>query len=484
MIKKRIASIALIGVSVWGVLLGLSTLEGVNAQEPDTNLLVNGNFEAGAEGAWPFQDGIPEVQVAPGWRAFYLDLPPVYAKVPANCKANDPGCYWRRPEFRGMSSGEFSYRVHSGFLAQKYFTFGGQHEAGLLQQVSGIQSATRLRFAVYLHTWSCLPEGDWNRCPTAPQSNQPAPMHTRVGIDPAGGTDPWAASVVWSPEMEAYDVWTLFQVEADAQADRVTVFIYSRADWVDGWFRLNNDVYIDDASLVVVTPPPTATRLPTATAASSPTPLASPTPTLPPPTPTETPTPEPPTPTPAPTETPTATPSPTPTVVPPTPGPEYGSVCALAYADHNGDAFWQADTEALLPDVVLSLHKVSGELVSSYTTDGSKEFYCWMGLPAGPYRLSVQPPAGYMVSGPFAATITVGAAMTPEVGFGLKQSENAAGAAEGTEEAPAATGAVLEEALARSTAMRTLRTVIAVMGGVELVLATAVGLLLVRLWRR
>jgi hypothetical protein len=42
----------------------------------------------------------------------------------------------------------------------------------------------------------------------------------------------------------------LFQVEAVASGSSVTVFTHSRADW--DWARANNDVYVDDASLVVI----------------------------------------------------------------------------------------------------------------------------------------------------------------------------------------------------------------------------------------
>ena len=87
------------------------------------NLLRNGDFEEGGPGqAWPFQDGIPEVQVAPGWRAFYLDDPPPYAAVPNYC-GGDPRCAWGRPEFRGVATYEFANRVHSGQLSQKYFSW-------------------------------------------------------------------------------------------------------------------------------------------------------------------------------------------------------------------------------------------------------------------------------------------------------------------------------------------------------------------------
>lgn len=265
----------------------LLPLSNVQAQQGGTNLLVNGGFEwwDPATAIWPYQDGIPEVQVCPGWRAFYLDNPPSYAQVPQ---------YWRRPEFRDVKAGEFPRRVRNGNLAAKYFSFAGQHEAGFYQQVGGIAPGTPLRFSAYMQTWSCLPDpAQWNVCPTKDYSREPAPMHTRIGIDPTGGTNPWSSNVVWSPELNAYDAWTYFQVEANAQNSTVTVFTYSRPDWTDTYFRINNDVYLDDASLVSLDE-----ALPTATPEP-----ASPTATLDPSMPTSTP---------APTATPAATPTPRP----------------------------------------------------------------------------------------------------------------------------------------------------------------------------
>jgi len=229
----------------------------VTAQQGPTNLLVNGDFEWWDWNvrSWPLQDGISEIQVCPGWRAFYVDTPPAGVTAPES---------WKRPEFRDAKTAEFSYRVRSGSLAQKYFTFGGQHQAGLYQQVSGIVPGTPLRFSVYMQTWGCMAGTDsWNICPTGEKSNNPPPMHTRAGIDPTGGTDPWSPGVIWSPEINAYDVWTLFQVEAVAENSTVTVFTYSFADWFDHVFRINNDVYIDDASLIALNEVlPTATQPP------------------------------------------------------------------------------------------------------------------------------------------------------------------------------------------------------------------------------
>ncbi len=260
--------------------VGLIPPSTAKAQQGPTNLLVNGDFEYWdwTIAAWPWQDGIPEVQVCPGWRAFYVDRAPAKASMPN---------YWRRPEFRDSKQTLYPERVHGGYFAAKYFSFAGQHEAGFYQQVSGITPGTRLRFYAFMQTWSCMPGKEaWNICPAGTKSNNPAPMHTKIGIDPTGGVDPWSPDIVWSPELDAYDAWTYFQVEAVAVNSTVTVFTYSWADWQDGVFRINNDVYVDDAFLYVLdestpTPAPTATRdpsLPTFTPAPTSTPRLTPTP--------------------------------------------------------------------------------------------------------------------------------------------------------------------------------------------------------------
>jgi hypothetical protein len=228
------------------VLLPALVLASPPAQEQVSgSLLVDGDFEAPP--TWPQQDGIGEVQVAPGWRAYYLDVPPRYVQAPSNC--DHPGlydCFWMRPEFRDNTS--FANRIHSGVRSQKYFSYGRMHEAGLMQQVHGLPPGARVRFSIWTQAWMCA---DPNACgKDGAHSDAPADMHLRVGIDPLGGTDAFTPTVVWSAEKPAWDTWVQFQVETTALSDTVTVFTHSRAEWP--WARLNNDVYLDDASLVIV----------------------------------------------------------------------------------------------------------------------------------------------------------------------------------------------------------------------------------------
>jgi hypothetical protein len=128
------------------------------------------------------------------------------------------------------------------------------HQAGLWQQVNGITPGARLRFSIYMQAWMCYEFV--KACNNGRVSDQPSKMHLKVGIDPTGGDKPWGPDVVWSGEGDAWDQWVLFQVEAVARSSTVTGFTHSRADW--DWARDNNDVYLDDASLVVIGQAPAA----------------------------------------------------------------------------------------------------------------------------------------------------------------------------------------------------------------------------------
>jgi len=52
---------------------------------------------------------------------------------------------------------------------------------------------------------------------------------TMLGIDPVGGADAAADSVVWSSPEYASGVWRTQKVKAQAQADTITVFLRARA---------------------------------------------------------------------------------------------------------------------------------------------------------------------------------------------------------------------------------------------------------------
>ena len=72
-------------------------------------------------------------------------------------------------------------------------------------------------------------------------------MYLRVGIDPTGGEDAWADSVVWSEWKRGTNEHRELVVAATARSDTVTVFVRA---W-NKWKLSHNDVYVDAAKQTV-----------------------------------------------------------------------------------------------------------------------------------------------------------------------------------------------------------------------------------------
>lgn len=323
------------------------------AQGP--NLLANPSFEP------PYVTSIPGKDncfIANGWTAWYIE----------GTREETMQGYLHAPEYKGATRQDFPYdRVHGGDTAQQWFRSFATYKAGVYQVVPNIAPGGRYRFSAWVMIWSCHYDSDKDKknCQGA-RSGNPSPMRIRVGIDPKGGTDPFSASVVWSPEGDPVDAWQLFQVEAVAQASQMTVFVYSNPEFRNR----NNDVYVDDASLVMVAPPPTPKPKPTNTPAPTATPTATPEPTA-------TPTPE-----------ATATPLPTPT-------PVAAALRIVAFEDTNANGLREGE-ESLLAGVRVQVLDLAGKVVLSETTGGVGPLTL-SGLAPGSYTVLSTAPAGFAV---------------------------------------------------------------------------------------
>lgn len=188
------------------------------------NRLQQGSFEGPYE---PFSF-INELNVPPPWVPWY----------------EDDGAINFRPEFKPADGVNFPNRVRSGQSAQVYFKSYGQFLAGLYQQVVNIQPGSRLQFSAYGQGWSCE---DFSQCPGG-ISHNPANMLMRVGIDPFGGRNHLSRNIVWSDYFNPIDRWEVKCVETVAIDPIVTVFLWASPNGP----RENQDVYWDDASLVVL----------------------------------------------------------------------------------------------------------------------------------------------------------------------------------------------------------------------------------------
>jgi hypothetical protein len=190
------------------------------------NLLYNGGFE----NEFHQYQGRSALIVADGWTPWWVpqQRPP------------DPAWKNRRPEWKRATLNVDAARIRSGESSQQYFTFWGTHIGGVYQRVIVPRNA-RLRLSAWGHAWSS------EQNPPRPSVN-PTNVHMKIGIDPKGGLDPFDPGIVWSSEQSAIDEFAQFSVEATAQGGRVTVYIYSSPDEA----KKHNDIYWDDAELIVV----------------------------------------------------------------------------------------------------------------------------------------------------------------------------------------------------------------------------------------
>ena len=240
---------------IWALILLMALMPiRVSAAPPQQgeNLLQNPSFE-GQYSAW---NAIPQIQMPVSWTPWW-----------AEASEGDPDWKNHRPEWKPADGALYPNRVHSGVQSLQWHKSYATFLSGAYQQVNVPENA-QLRFSAYGQAWSC---SEWNKCPDA-TSYDPANVSMRIGIDTTGGTNPWAPSVVWSAWGNPLDAWGHFTVDANAQGSVVTVFLYSNPDWP----KQNQDIYYDDASLVVIgdAPPPEPAAEPAAASSSSdPTPV-------------------------------------------------------------------------------------------------------------------------------------------------------------------------------------------------------------------
>ncbi|MFQ5611248.1 MAG: hypothetical protein ACE5H9_03855 [Anaerolineae bacterium] len=248
------------------------------------------------------------------------------ANIANNCAFSEGLNHWTPFVLAGnpsISTIDGNPACHAPLCPALYLTSNGAFEAGVYQQMPATPGVNYFAQVAWF-VWN--PTGDFDNI-----------VMRKVGIDPAGGVDPAAPTVVWGQE-----VWTGIgncpnkfcpglNVTATAQNSQITVFLLVRDTFParPGVMPGTDEFWIDDIGLIPVGGQPllapTDTPLPPAPTNTPPLP----TDTTATPVPTDTPTPEPsPTSTPAPTETPqptatttaTDTPSPAPTA---TPGPTF-----------------------------------------------------------------------------------------------------------------------------------------------------------------
>lgn len=189
------------------------------AQDANPNLLVNGSLEQPYYG-----QGAPTRTAPSGWSIWLGAGAP--EAFPHNDKVQ-------------VLEGEVSWNVKQGYTA---FTAAGY------QRVSGLAAGQGVKLTAYGWVYTC--NDTTTSCviadPPYRRSDTAAGASLKVGIDPNGGTDPLAASVVWSAAAAPYDQWAELSATASAAGDSVTVFLHMTQT---AGLAINN-VYWDKVSLV------------------------------------------------------------------------------------------------------------------------------------------------------------------------------------------------------------------------------------------
>lgn len=264
-LHSALALLAL-GAVLWGGGLPVSAVGEHGC--PPGNLISNCNFDA-------FY-GSPPRQIPADWAPFVLSGSLDFSQ--------HVDTVWGAPSLRMWSNGD---------------TF----VAGIYTQVGGLTPGVAYKASI-----------GWG-APNAPDA-----FGRRLGIDPTGGTDPNAATVVWGPMhrgpgriLNYAPPEVNIDVSAVAQSATVTVFVFVDHNYSTG----DNFIFIDAVSLIVDPVQPAATPVPPTAEPVYVQELPTPVPPSPTPTPTETATASPtPTLTPTPSPTATATPTPTETLTP------------------------------------------------------------------------------------------------------------------------------------------------------------------------
>lgn len=165
------------------------------------------------------------VKVAEGWTYWASDGKPPERDGPCQL-----------PEYKPLPKSEDVHRVYEGNVAQCWFIRWKIMDAGIYQRVDSVAGAD-YQFSIMCQAW-CSDKND-------PRVSD-GELNVQIGIDPTGGTDPFAPSVVYSdwkwvgPEYERY-----LSPRVQAKGAKLTVFVRA---W-NKWELSHNDIYVDSAQL-------------------------------------------------------------------------------------------------------------------------------------------------------------------------------------------------------------------------------------------
>jgi len=225
--------------TVLAVLAGIFALAAVTGDTvaQSSNLLVNPSMEEAGFGIYVGQ-GRGDLNIPVGWSIWIADGPRD-ADKPWQNRADKTFAFPHRGPDPNPHQGVMALNVSAGYHTSTNAVY---------QQVV-VPNATALQASawVWIHTCTLPKDKDGNatteKCGSSPASE----AFVKIGIDPNGGTDPFAAEIVWSPLAAPHDQWLQVTTTVTSTGTTATVFLYSTQKWAAD---LNN-TYWDETSLSV-----------------------------------------------------------------------------------------------------------------------------------------------------------------------------------------------------------------------------------------
>jgi hypothetical protein len=239
------------------------------------NLLINPDFENGYTYSLPCCNNIA---VPTGWNIrWYTDTAVIINHITYTFK---------QPEVKLIDNTQWPFcedcapnippRIHAGRYAVDAFVLFAAQDTTLYQQVGHIPLGAVVTGSVWLHAWvsSCnpFPQNATIQLPAVSlqDTNDPGngyqcadnywptdTTHMLVGIDPFGGTDPRAATVVWNWDQNDPAWWGPYDYYSPTLPVTVTAQAYTVTLFLRGVTRLPtryDDFYFDTASLTTSFP--------------------------------------------------------------------------------------------------------------------------------------------------------------------------------------------------------------------------------------
>jgi hypothetical protein len=233
-----------------------------------SNLLRNGGFEAD----WSTERSHQSLRVVDGSQPEIIESANIFTPPDWLTWFHHEEGQWAQPEIRYARQAEPN-RIRTGEKGLLISTVFRRQDAGLLQQVEVVKGL-KVRFTIWAHAWSNHKDAEraddyphpddprWSEgagydpyfalegnLPEGENGSSLRNFTFWIGIDPTGGLDPFANTVVWGSGAHIYNSYAQVPaVEATAVSETITLFTRARTEYP---FK-HNDAYWDDARLVAV----------------------------------------------------------------------------------------------------------------------------------------------------------------------------------------------------------------------------------------